>query len=235
VTGAEVEPTKPRRYLVCDSDALIKWFLVDPQMSGFSFLQENYGLHAVIPSEIETELRWIHGRYGNRFELLLNKSLSRHSLTVVDMSFIETTSQITSELARPIYDNIQRSGKHLALHVGKGEAYCYAWALQLNLFVMSDDISAFNTLKHNGFDVPSPLLGFFDLYVLLYQAGHFKLRDCEGARRTLMNNSEHLPNQFANASFQNGVAAFSPRIIDPTKPRVGPSQGRADCIKLSPL
>ena len=79
---------------------------------------------------------------------------------------------------------------------------------------MSNDKSALDALDFNGKALPSPVLRMFDLLAFGYQIGVLEEKDCDKARKELLQIGEHVPGVFRKASFINGLANFSPRILD---------------------
>ena len=79
---------------------------------------------------------------------------------------------------------------------------------------LSNDFSAIKTLEANLLTLPAPVLRGFDLLALCHQSGHLGLRDCEVVRSELSRNGEGMPKVFMNASFEDGLKNFSPRLRD---------------------
>lgn len=76
----------------------------------------------------------------------------------------------------------------------------------------SNDFNAIRTLESNFHALPTPVLRTFDVLGFCYQSGCLELRVCEAVRSELLKNREGLPKAFMNASFQDGLKNFSPRL-----------------------
>jgi hypothetical protein len=97
-------------------------------------------------------------------------------------------------------------------HVHRGEAYTFAAAVTLGLPALSNDFSAIKTLEANFLSLPSPVLRAFDLLAFCHQSSCLELKACEEVRSELLKNNEGMPKAFMNASFEDGLKNFSPRL-----------------------
>lgn len=86
--------------------------------------------------------------------------------------------------------------------------------MTLGLPAVSNDFSAIKTLEANLLTLPTPVLRGFDLLAFCYQSGCLELKMCEGIRSELLKHGEGMPRAFMNASFENGLKNFSPRLRD---------------------
>jgi hypothetical protein len=92
---------------------------------------------------------------------------------------------------------------------------------------VSNDITAIRTLAANGLTVPSPVLRSMDLWVFARQIGLLDEKDCNDIRRVLIAEGEILiPRAFQNASFDDALATFRPRLVDGDRSMIGrPASG----------
>jgi len=74
--------------LVCDSDALIQFFLAD-EIRPLRQLKDAYGIQPAVVQEVDLELRWLR-RYKDRFVPQLDKALKSHLLQILDPSYFQS-------------------------------------------------------------------------------------------------------------------------------------------------
>ena len=87
---------------------------------------------------------------------------------------------------------------------------------------MSNDWNAITALSRRGVALPAPVLRSFDLLVFGVQCGAITVADGEAARDALKREvTEWLPKEFKNSSFEDGIAAFCPRLLGCDKPPLG--------------
>jgi hypothetical protein len=77
---------------------------------------------------------------------------------------------------------------------------------------LSNDFSAIKTLEANFLTLPTPVLRGFDLLGFCFQTGDLQHTVCDAVRGELLKNGEGMPKAFMNASFQDGLKNFSPRL-----------------------
>jgi hypothetical protein len=159
-----------------------------------------------------------------RCEQRLEKALGNGIVRVVSRDVlasalaggISSTAAVTA-----LWTGYQEQGEKFRLHVGPGEAYTFAVALALGIPAMSNDQSAIDVFGKHEWELPSPVLRAFDLIAFAYQIGILTARDCDKHRKSLLTLKEHLPKDFAHASFEDGVKGFQPRLLDAAATPIG--------------
>jgi len=194
--------------LLCDSDALVQFFLVD-EVKPLRHLKDNYGVQPTITQEVDLELRWI-ARYKDRFVPQLQKALRSGTLQLLDPPTFQPL--MSGAPLGASWESFQALGAQYAGPVQRGEAYTFAAALTLGLPALSNDFRAIQTLENNLRPLPSPVIRGFDLLVFAYQTGALDLKTCNDIRSELLKNKEGIPKAFKNASFEDGLLNFSSRL-----------------------
>ncbi|HWW16060.1 MAG TPA: hypothetical protein VN310_15470 [Candidatus Dormibacteraeota bacterium] len=204
--------------LLCDSDALIQFFLAN-EVRPFKTLRDLYGVQPAIVQEVDLELRWL-GKYKDKFVHQLDKALKADILRVLDPVYFQSflsTSRVGASWA-----GFQSLGAQYEGHVHRGEAYTFAAGVTLGLPALSNDFSAIKTLEANFLSLPIPVLRAFDLLAFCHQSNCLELKECEAVRSELLKNKEGMPKAFMHASFEDGLKSFSPRLrvgaTGPTNP-----------------
>jgi hypothetical protein len=194
--------------LLCDSDALVQFFLAN-EIRPFRLLKDLYGIQSAVVQEVDLELRWL-GKHKDRFVPQLDKALKSNVLKVLDPVYFQ--SLLSTSPVGASWTGFQSLGAQYEGPIGRGEAYTYAAAVTLNVPALSNDFSAIKTLETNLLTLPTPVLRAFDLLVFCYQSGCLELKACDGVRDALLKCGEGMPKAFMNASFQDGLKNFSPRL-----------------------
>lgn len=208
-------------FVFCDTDATLQFLLVR-QIRPFQVLHDRYGIQPIIVQEVELELG-SHRRFGRRIAPELKRALNNGLLKLLDKSIL--TSHFGGATAGALAaDNaigaIAKLGLEFDKFVDAGEAFTLAAALTLGMPALSHDASAIAALERSGFDVPSPVLRAFDLVCLCYQMKEMTEAECDGFRKALAGEGEHLPQCFKNAAFGAGLTHFVPRLTDFKSPDV---------------
>lgn len=195
--------------IVFDSDVLTQLFLAN-QVQPLKHLKDNFGIQPVIVEEVHIELQWLQ-RYRDRFIYQLQRALKSGCLATLDIGRFQ--SQISSAPLGASWESFQTLGQQFEGRVHRGEAYSFAAAVTLGMPAASNDYSAIRTLLQNFLPLPSPILRTFDLIAFCHQTGALSSGDCNALRKTLAGAHEHFPPQFKNASFEDGLKSFSPRLL----------------------
>jgi hypothetical protein len=194
--------------LLCDSDALIQFFIAD-ETRPFRLLTENYGIQPVVVQEVDLELRWL-GRHRDKFVPQLEKALKSNTLRILEPAYFQ--SLLGTAPVGASWAGFQNLGAQYEGYIGRGEAYTFAAALTLGMPALSNDFSAIKTLEANFMSLPTPVLRGFDLLGFCFQTGDLEHKVCDAMRSELLKNGEGMPKPFMNASFQDGLNNFSPRL-----------------------
>ncbi len=202
--------------LICDSDVIVQLFLAS-ELRPLRDLKSLYGVQPVIVQEVDLELRWL-GRYGNRFEYQLDKSLRAGLFCKLDKSLFQ--SFLGSARPGASWAGFQSLGAQYMGFVDKGEAYSHAAGIVLGMPVASDDYSALQVLQYQMQNLPSPVLRSFDLLGFALEIGSISIQDCEKVRTCLMKENCWVPGVFKNASFEDGLARFQLRLRDAAKAKL---------------
>jgi hypothetical protein len=194
--------------LVCDSDVLVQFFFAN-EINPFRHLKDGYGIQSVISQEVDVELRWL-GKHKDRFVPQLEKALKSGVLRVLDPPHFQ--SLVSSAPPGASWAGFQSLGSQYEGRIHRGEAFTFAAAVTLGVPALSNDFNAIKTLESNFLALPSPVLRAFDLLAFCHQSGCLDLKACDGVRSALLKNGEGIPKVFMNASFQDGLRNFSPRL-----------------------
>jgi hypothetical protein len=200
--------------LVCDSDALVQFFLSN-EVRPFRHLRDEYGIQPAITQEVDLELRWL-GKHKDRFVAQLEKSLKSGVLRVFEPSYFQTL--LGSAPVGASWAGFQSLGAQYEGHIHRGEAYTFAAAVSLGVPALSNDFSAIKTSEANFLNLPTPVLRAFDLLAFCHQSGCLDLKACNEVRSELLKNNEGMPKAFMNASFEDGLLNFAPRLRDGSNP-----------------
>ena len=215
--------------LLCDSDALVQFFLVD-EILPLKALKNDYGIQPTIVEEVEIELRWMR-KFKDKFVPQLDKALRSSILRVLDQTLFQTL--LSGAPVGTSWAGFQKLGAQYNGYVQRGEAYTFAAGATLNLPAMSNDRSAIRVLEANMMTLPSPVLRAFDLVAFSLSAGILDLKACEALRSELLKNAEGLPRPFANASFENGVKSFQARLVKGTPTTASQGSGYASVLAIT--
>lgn len=196
--------------LVCDSDALIQFFLAD-EIRPLKQLRDTYGIQPAIVQEVDLEIRWLR-KYRDRFVPQLDKALKSNALRVLDPAHFQ--SLLASAPVGASWAGFQSLGAQYEGRVHRGEAYSFAAAVTLEMPALSNDFSAIKTLEANFLALPTPVLRSFDLLSFCLHNGLLELKDCEAMRSELLKVGEGLPAAFRHASFEHALKSFAPRLRD---------------------
>jgi hypothetical protein len=202
--------------LVCDSDALVQFFLSN-EIRPFRHLRDDYGIQPAITQEVDLELRWL-GKHKHRFVPQLDKALKSAVLRVLDPPYFQ--SLLSSAPVGASWVGFQTLGAQYEGHIHRGEAFTFAAGVTLGMPALSNDFSAIKTLEANFLTLPTPVLRAFDLLAFCHQSGCLDLKACNEVRSALLKNGEGMPMAFMNASFEDGITNFAPRLRDGSNPSV---------------
>lgn len=224
--------------IACDSDVLVQIY----SSCGHHLLRwikSQYGVTPVIADAVNVEMRWV-GRHKDAFEKELQKSLDGGVITIGDLQWAQ--SRISpSTAAQTVFDAYESLGNELNRMIGRGEAYTHALAQSFGVLACSNDQQAISVLTAAGRSVGAPIVRFFDLVCLAFQAGEFDDGACNSICKQLRRVGEGLPGEFEHHSFSDGLQLYVPRVIDSSRPLVGSSgapssnTGPASRLTLSPL
>jgi hypothetical protein len=203
--------------LFWDTDALIQVLFTGTHRV-FSELKTNYGIRSVVVPEVELEV--VSQRQA------LSKAIRNDVVHVIDSrSFESIIGSDPSLQARAIgksYVDMQTMGAAYGRSVGSGEAYTHAMAVSLGQPAVSNDWNAITTLDRTRAPLPTPVLRAFDVLVFGHQIGTLSSQDCDAARQALLaTGREYLPKCWRNASFDDGLSEFTPRLVDGKAPTLG--------------
>lgn len=226
----------PALRILLDTDVLIQ-ILISHSERLLRDLRCRFGIEFLCMQEVELET-CNHRRFKAKFESQLSKLLHDSEVRICDLDYLKHS--LPGASADSALRGIESRGKEYRLHVGSGEAFTHAAAVELGGYAASNDSNAVRVLEGRGLTCSSPTLRFFDLIVLSHQSGLMPEPACNGIRRTLERNNEALPGAFAHSSFGDGIASFSPRLIDVSQPEIGQVRksapgGIAHVIRLAPV
>jgi hypothetical protein len=194
--------------LPCDTDALVQFFLAN-EIRPFRHLKDVYGIQPTIVQEVDLELRWL-GKYKDKFVPQLEKALKSNVLCILEPAYFQ--SLLGTAPVGASWPSFQSLGAQHEGYIGRGEAYTFAAALTFGVPAVSNDFSAIRTLEANLLTLPAPVLRGFDLLAFCYHSGCLGLKECDAVRSELSKIGEGMPKPFVNASFENGLKKFSPRL-----------------------
>lgn len=198
------------QFLICDADALIQLLLT--KETRLLTALRGYGVSAVIPPEVDIELR--SGRkFASRIARDLNKAIGNGALQILDPGSLANAVDSGPAGAALAAQIISRA-KRYARIVDFGEAHTHAAAVELKVPALSHDKRALDALIAAGEPVPNTVLRFFDLLAFGVQTKAIAVADADSARSLLLSEGEWIPAAFKNRSFASGVASFGPRVID---------------------
>lgn len=215
--------------LLCDSDVLVQFFIAN-EVRPLKQLRDGYNIQPVVVQEVDLELRWL-GKHRDRFVPQLDKSLKSSVLRVLDAAYFQ--SLLASAPVGASWAGFQNLGAQYHGYVGGGEAYTFAAGVTLGMPALSNDFHAIKTLEANFLGLPAPILRTFDLLGFCYQSGCLELKACDGVRSQLLKNGEGMPKVFMNASFEDGLKNFSPRLREQSADRF--SIAASSATYLTPL
>lgn len=202
-------------FVFCDTDATLQFLLVR-QVRPLQVLRARYGIQPVVVQEVELELS-AHRKYGRRIAPELKRAFSNGVIRVFSKSDLEAyygPTPATALAADNDLSQIAKVGAELDKYIGPGEAFTFAAASTMKMPALSHDASAIAALQRLGFTIPSPVLRAFDLVCLCYQVKDMTEAECDGFRKMLVGENEHVPACFKNAAFGSGLANFTPRLTD---------------------
>lgn len=194
--------------LLCDSDALVQFFLVD-DVRPLQALAKQFGIQPAIVPEVDLELRWL-ARHKDRFVAQLDKALKHGTLLALDRSTFQT--YMGTATPGTSWSSYQALGMQYYGYVQRGEAYTHAAAVSLRMPALTNDLRAVRVLEAQMLNVALPVLRSFDLLTFAYELGILSIKDCEEIRHELLRHGEGIPGPFVNASFENGAKKFPCRL-----------------------
>jgi hypothetical protein len=153
--------------LICDSDALVQFFLVD-NLQPLQTLRSRFQIQPTITLEVEIELRWL-GKYKNYFAPKLDKALKHGTLTKLDE--VNFQGYLGTATAGTSWGTFQALGARYYGFVQRGEAYTHAAAVSLAMPAMSNDAKAVRVLESQMMNVAVPVLRFFDVISFAHSSG----------------------------------------------------------------
>ncbi len=196
--------------IVCDSDVLTQYFIAN-EIRPLKHLKDAYGIQPAIVQEVDLEMRWLQ-KHKDRFVPQLDKALKSSVLRVLDPAYFQ--SLLSAAPVGASWDGFQSLGAQYEGRIHRGEAYSFAAGVTLGVPALSNDFSAIKTLEANLLTLPVPVLRSFDLLAFCFRTGFLELKACESVRSQLLKNGEGLPKAFMNASFEDGLRTFTPRLQD---------------------
>lgn len=188
-----------------------------PQLRRF---RAELGIQLGIVEEVELELR----RRPDYIDAAVVKALSSGALQLFDADLIRKhlfKSSPDTPVAMATVAQIMEKGEELNRYVDPGEAYTFAVASELSIPAASNDGRAIDTLRRVGLPVPSPVLRFFDLLVVLYQSKILAADECDKIKGRLLGAGEWVPREFKGQTFEIGLKAFTPRLVNGDHPACG--------------
>jgi hypothetical protein len=194
--------------LLCDSDALVQFFLID-DLRPLQALKAQFNIQPTITLEVDLELRWLAKR-KNYFVPKLDKALKHGTLVKLDPGTFQ--GYLGDAPAGTSWGSYQALGVRYYGFVQRGEAYTHAAAVSLGMPAMSNDGRAVRVLEGQMMSVAVPVFRFFDIIVFAHEFGVLTTKDCEDVRSELLKNGEGIPGPFLNASFVNGAKTFPCRL-----------------------
>jgi len=202
-------------FLLCDADALIQVFIAR-QGRLLVHLRDRYGVTPAVVPEVELEVS-NHRKFGGRFEPALVAAMSRDQLVLLDGDQMRRSlsgpGPVTPQVEQRIQRILERSRRYRG-HVGLGEAYSHAAAVELQLPLMSHDWQAVQLLQQLGEPVAAPVIRIWDLFALALDDGAVEVEDGERASQHLEHDREHVPPFLArpNPSFEDAIRTFNSRL-----------------------
>jgi hypothetical protein len=214
-------PSRPKNpaLLLGDTDVVVQ-VLVSGLTAKLHVFRRSYGIQPVITEAVAGELpSLLRRRFGDRVAGY-EKALKHKAIVTLDEDLL---ARVYGDKARIIGEQIDVLGRKIwERGVGRGEAYTHAAGILLNLPVVTNDMEALRVLRADqSTGIPERVLRFFDLVVFFFQIGEIALADCDSVRQQLIRMSEHVPACFQNASFEDGLKEFFPRLLDSTAKRIG--------------
>jgi hypothetical protein len=194
--------------LLCDSDALVQFFIVD-DLRPLQELARYFGIQPVVTIEVDMELRWL-ARHRDRFVSQLDKAL-KHG-TLLKLGQAEFQKHLSVATPGTSWATFQNLGAKYYGFVQRGEAYTHAAAVALTMPALSNDQKAVFVLKSQMCQTAVPTIRTFDLLVFAKQAGILSVKDCDDIRSELLKNGEGIPGPFLHASFEDGMKLFPCRL-----------------------
>jgi hypothetical protein len=213
-------PSANPPFLLCDADVIIQLFIAKTIVP-LRCLRDRYGVQPVVMPEVSVELE-TRGRpeTAKRYRTANESGLIRDlDVNAIRAMRDRLPPEIAEESPSAIWNMIEDRGYEYRDHVDRGEAYTYAAANTLGLPTTSNDGNAIASLRSNDIPVPVPVLRAFDLIAFAVQCDAMSLRDAEQARSNVLDDKrERPPAPFARASFEDGISAFRPRLVDGSRP-----------------
>jgi hypothetical protein len=194
--------------LLCDSDALVQFFLAD-DLRPLQALK-TFNIQPTITLEVDVELRWL-AKYRDAMVPKLDKALKRGALVKLDQGMFQ--GYLGTAAAGTSWASYQALGARYYGFVQRGEAYTHAAAVSLAMPAMSNDGKAVRVLEAQMMAVPAPILRFFDIIKFCHTSSILSTKECEDIRSALLANGEGLPGPFQHASFADGEKNFPCRLV----------------------
>lgn len=216
--------------LLFDGDALSQ-FLVAKEYLPFRALKKTYGIQCSIVEAVDYELRQSR-KFFESIKEVYEKFLKTELLVILD----DRTYPAYVSSPQAVSTAVALLGTRYHLKVDYGEAYTHAASVTLNVPVVSHDRRALGVMDKAGFVYRSPMLTAFDVVVLAYQAGAMSESECDGFRKVIASKTnEYIPPQFKNASFQDGLPKFSPRLVCSKSAKVGAEDPDSNALIITPI
>jgi hypothetical protein len=194
--------------LLFDGDVLSQ-FLIANEYAPFRVLKKNYHIQCAIVEAVDYELLQ-NRKFFEKIKETYQKLLRTEALIVLDdrsyPAFVNAPQAVSRAIA------VLGTQYHEKIDVG--EAYTHSASVTLNIPVVSHDRKALSAMDKAGFSYVSPVLSAFDVLVFSYQCGAMSVGQCNAMRKALIaKGNEFMPEQFRNASFEDGLPNFSPRLV----------------------
>jgi hypothetical protein len=161
----------------------------------------------------------------------LRKALGNGALRVLTEELLQT---IVAGPSKSWLNQIDSEAERMYTLVDRGEAFSHAASSVLGLPIATGDMSAVNRLLREGFEIPWPILRFWDLVVFSLQTGDLDHKQCDRVRQRLQSIGDRAHSCFAGHSFTEGLRSFFARLVDGTRIEVGASepQDRFDARRI---
>jgi hypothetical protein len=226
------------QYLPCDTDSLIQIFIARHQRV-LVHLRERYGVLPVVVPEVEMEVSR-NRKFKGRFAPALADAVGSGHLTVLsDDEMRRGLVRVghTATQAEQTVQRVQQRGRRYQSHVGRGEAYSHAAAVELQVPIMSHDWEAVEVLSGLSEQVGVPTLRTWDLFALALDDGAVTLEDGERGVAYLQDGDEHVPAFLAraNPSFGDALKNFDSRLRRRQSGTPPQPQGPKDRLFIEPL
>ena len=225
MSGAPIGPApgKPRNpaLLVADTDAVIQ-LVVGDCISILKSLKDTYGIQVTVMPAVKSELLLKAERKFARYKKPILKTFDSEVIELLDANLLASKGWASPDR---VVGQIDELGGRYINFVDRGEAYSYAAANLLRLPLLSNDGAAIGDLLDSRITLPNNLLRAFDVIVFGNQIQILSGDDCDGIRKKLVQEEEHVPKCFANTNYKTGLGGFFARLADRQYAPIGSDVG----------